>query len=140
MERRDFLRQSSAACLGSLCGGLGALLSGCASSTVIELSPQGNSLRIPIASLDSGTPTIVRPQGEPFEIAVIGSTGKGFTAIQLRCTHADNPLRSTRAGFECALHGSRFGPTGEVLRGPANRQLLRLSTELEGSVLIVRLP
>jgi nitrite reductase/ring-hydroxylating ferredoxin subunit len=127
MHRRDFLRQSSLLCLVPLCGGAGGLLAGCGAGLVVELAPDGRTLRIPISSIAARSPTIVRPRGESFDLAVSGSTEIGFTVLLLRCTHADNPVSYSGGNFECPLHGSRFDATGKVTRGPAGRPLPHLS-------------
>jgi Rieske Fe-S protein len=140
MERRDFLRQASVACIGTVCGGMGALLSGCASTPRLELPVEGRSIQIPLDSLTPGRPIIVTPRGELFDLAVVASGTGGYTVLQLRCTHADNRVALRGEAFECPLHGSRFGTDGGVVRGPASRPLERLQAAPAGKMLIVALP
>jgi nitrite reductase/ring-hydroxylating ferredoxin subunit len=60
------------------------------------------------------------------EILVINKDMK-FYCLQARCTHAGAPLAEGefRNGvLQCPWHGSRFNvETGEVIRGPAKKQL-----------------
>jgi Rieske Fe-S protein len=44
------------------------------------------------------------------------------------CTHLGGTLRWNDAerSWDCPLHGSRFGPDGQVLEGPATKPLRRL--------------
>jgi len=43
----------------------------------------------------------------------------GVYAISTICTHLGCIVKSTREGFECPCHGSRFTPEGAVTKGPA---------------------
>jgi cytochrome b6-f complex iron-sulfur subunit len=140
MHRRDFLRQSSLLCVGPLCGGLGALLAGCGTAGMLELVPDGKTLRIPISLIAGQSATVVRPRGEVFDLAVSGSTERGYTVLALRCTHADNPVAYAGGTFECAVHGSRFDASGRVTRGPARLPLPRLDSFVESGNLVVTLP
>jgi cytochrome b6-f complex iron-sulfur subunit len=49
---------------------------------------------------------------------------EGVYAISAVCTHLGCIVsRDAEGSFECACHGSRFDPTGEVNAGPAPRGL-----------------
>lgn len=52
--------------------------------------------------------------------------GSAFLALDLACTHLGCTVTATRSGFACPCHGSRFGPSGAVLAGPAPRPLREL--------------
>ena len=66
--------------------------------------------------------------------AVLLHTQKGFTALSLICPHLGCTVESQPDGFACPCHGSRFGPEGQLVRGPAARPLttLRVATTADG--------
>jgi len=70
--------------------------------------------------------------------AVLIHAGKGFSAFSLVCTHLGCTVESTPQGFSCPCHGSRFDPSGKVIRGPAGKPLaaLRLETSPDGRILL----
>ena len=61
--------------------------------------------------------------------AVIVHDKEGFKAISLECTHLGCMLEARNFGFECPCHGSRFDPSGVMLKGPAVRNLRTLRVE-----------
>lgn len=70
-----------------------------------------------------GQGKIVRVGGE--RMAVYRDDGGGLHAVSPVCTHlgcyvAFNPVERS---WDCPCHGSRFGVDGEILEGPAVRQL-----------------
>jgi nucleotide-binding universal stress UspA family protein len=76
-----------------------------------------------VSELAPGEGGIVERGGEKF--AVYADLTGALTVMSARCTHmgctvAWNPGERT---FDCPCHGSRFGPTGEVVNGPAARPL-----------------
>jgi cytochrome b6-f complex iron-sulfur subunit len=58
--------------------------------------------------------------------AVLAHTETGFTALSLICTHLGCTLEQKTDGFSCPCHGSRFGPKGNVVHGPATKHLVSL--------------
>ncbi len=48
---------------------------------------------------------------------------EGIRAVTAICTHLGCTLESTTDGFECPCHGSCYNSQGEVLSGPAPRDL-----------------
>lgn len=48
---------------------------------------------------------------------------EGIFAISGVCTHLGCIVARTSNGFDCPCHGSRFGPLGEVTKGPAPSSL-----------------
>src|SRR5699024_1843097 len=71
---------------------------------------------------------------EPFVLIVRGD-GEDITAYSGYCTHNGCALRQEDAELDCPCHGSRFdAETGEVLAGPATRQLPEVRVAVEGDV------
>jgi cytochrome b6-f complex iron-sulfur subunit len=58
-------------------------------------------------------------------------------AISKMCPHLGCIVKATPAGFECPCHGSRFGPDGEVLVGPAPKGLSWLQVTGESGDYVV---
>jgi Rieske Fe-S protein len=76
-----------------------------------------------VSELAAGEGGIVERAGE--KLAVYVDEGGETHVMSARCTHmgctvAWNPGERT---FDCPCHGSRFGPAGEVVNGPAARPL-----------------
>ena len=60
----------------------------------------------------------------------------GFTALSLVCPHLGCTVDPQPDGFACPCHGSRFGPLGQMERGPAGKPLrvLRVKSEADGKL------
>jgi nucleotide-binding universal stress UspA family protein/nitrite reductase/ring-hydroxylating ferredoxin subunit len=76
-----------------------------------------------VTELAPGEGGIVERAGE--KLAAYVDPGGELHVMSARCTHmgctvAWNPGEGT---FDCPCHGSRFGPTGQVVNGPAARPL-----------------
>ena len=61
----------------------------------------------------------------------------GFYALSLVCTHLGCTVVVTEDALSCPCHGSRFDRQGKVLKGPADRSLLRMNVELRGGIIDV---
>lgn len=63
---------------------------------------------------------------------------EGVKAVSAVCTHLGCILEKSTDGFECPCHGSCYNEQGEVLSGPAPRDLswYRVSRASDGKILI----
>jgi len=62
----------------------------------------------------------------------------GFVALYRQCPHLRCTIPPPEHGiFECKCHLSRFGLTGELLRGPAQRPMDRFPIRLVNGELVV---
>jgi cytochrome b6-f complex iron-sulfur subunit len=83
--------------------------------------------------LPAGTVRLLAGKGVRLE-----ATEAGIAALSLICTHLGCVVREEGGQFLCPCHGSRFGPGGELLQGPAPRPLrwLEVSQGPDGSLLV----
>lgn len=63
--------------------------------------------------------------------------GNGIYALSLVCTHLGCTVSVAGGRLSCPCHGSEFDRQGRVLKGPADRALLRLEVEERGGVVEV---
>jgi cytochrome b6-f complex iron-sulfur subunit len=63
--------------------------------------------------------------------------GEGVWAISTVCTHLGCIVKPTAEGFDCPCHGSRFGPDGSVVKGPAPTALPWRKVSAGGGVFVV---
>ncbi len=72
-----------------------------------------------VATLPAGSGTVVRRQGKP--IAVYRDESGQLHERSAVCTHLGCIVHwnSEEVSWDCPCHGSRFGPDGTVLNGPA---------------------
>jgi cytochrome b6-f complex iron-sulfur subunit len=133
-SRRDFLATAaaSAACLGCL---------GHAMAWARSLSPRVRYE--PPTRRKLGPPTRF-PAGVTFlvdERVFILKDDAGVRALSAVCTHLGCTVQresGESAGFHCPCHGSRFGPDGKNVSGPAPRPLpwRPLSLAGDGSMVV----
>lgn len=123
-SRRDFLKLATNTLLtASGLLGLGALFRFLGYQT--EPPPQtefdlGPASNYPI---DSRTLLLNIP-------ALLLHTDKGFSALSLVCTHLGCTVEAQENGFTCPCHGSKYDTQGNVLNGPAKKQLNLLRVEI----------
>lgn len=63
----------------------------------------------------------------------------GLYAVSAVCTHLGCTVARSPEGFACPCHGSRFGPSGKVLGGPAPRPLpwLEVTRAADGQLAVL---
>ncbi|MFI5161794.1 MAG: Rieske 2Fe-2S domain-containing protein [Sphingobacteriales bacterium] len=139
MDRRDFVKQSCIACIAMGAGLVIGSLSSCATLPVYKTTVDANKVIVPASLFAQSELQIIQPKDMFYNIALRKEKDGSYTALLLRCTHADNQLISTGNGFKCNLHGSGFDQEGRVTRGPAERSLKKYKTELISDKIIIHI-
>lgn len=127
MKRRDFIEKSCLACGNILLmSAVASFLAGCASTaTLYKGKFENDNLHIPISSFAENGRVIVRSPQRSFDILVLKKAEDKYLALELKCTHQDQPLSVTNSGMFCSSHGSKFDFEGNVIKEPANKPLQR---------------
>ncbi len=133
VSRRSFL---SLASLGSFFAAIGVAAAG-----VLRL-PSPTVLPGPVRRYKIGYPEEFPVGSEKLfekENVFVFSDAEGIYAVSAVCTHLGCTVARSPEGFACPCHGSRFGPTGTVLGGPAPRPLpqLEVSRAADGQLLVL---
>ena len=139
-NRREFIKTISAAGVVTVCGGLSVVFSGC--STVPRITPEKRENEL-ILSQDAFIESnmIVVDQGLLKPPIFVHKTDAGdYSALLLSCTHKGCRPRVYQYSLDCPCHGSQFDFRGNVLEGPAERNLKSYPVSQDGSGnLLIRL-
>jgi cytochrome b6-f complex iron-sulfur subunit len=78
-------------------------------------------------------------QGAFVERIASGNTPAAFRALSLRCTHSGCTIahQASLQEFHCPCHGSKFLQNGQLLQGPAPRNLEMFEVRISGNILTV---
>ena len=144
--RREFLKTSSGAAAAL---GIAATCTGCAlfhkRDVQAEAPRDASEMTLPFDRY----PRIKEPngivrleaKGGDLRLIVVRLADGSLTAVSMVCTHlgCDIDWNKTAARFDCPCHGSKFGPTGAVVEGPAEEPLARYPVTETPDGLTVRL-
>ena len=140
MNRRNFVKQSCSLCLAVGSGMLVGSLASCASALpVYKASLSDNKIAVPVSLFLTSDFQLIQAKSLYYNIGLKKEKDGNYTALLLRCTHADNQLTPAGDGFKCTLHGSTFDNEGHVTNGPAERPLKRYITEVLSDQIIIHL-
>jgi len=93
-----------------------------------------NVLAVPFTAFTEGNNSvIVRNSSIPFDILLVKKSNGIYTALEMKCSHQDNPLTANKTGLFCSSHGSTFDLEGNVLKEPALKPIKKYKTEIESS-------
>lgn len=147
VTRRELMRLVQGGAATAAFGGC-AILTGGASHPVIapdQVSLREDELRIPTTALAAVAPaTVVEVKpggGRPDLLLLAPKAGGEWRVVTAHCTHRGCVVGWDQAVLEwrCPCHGSRFGPDGHLIAGPASRPLAAPPARLEGDALVVSL-
>jgi Rieske Fe-S protein len=140
MDRRKFVKQSCAVCLAVGSGMVVASLASCGTALpVYKTEAANNKIAVPEELFANNDFQLIQPKSLYYNIGLKKEKDGSYTALLLRCTHADNQLTPTGNGFKCTLHGSAFDNEGHVTNGPAERSLKKYPTEIISHQIIIHL-
>lgn len=139
MDRRDFVKQSCTLCLAAGAGMVVGSLSSCATLPVYKTTMANNKVTVPVSLFAQSDFQVIQPKDLFYNIGLQKEKDGSYTALLLRCTHADNQLVPTGNGFKCNLHGSAFDKEGQVTQGPAEHSLKKYQTEVISNQVIIHL-
>ncbi|WP_184548862.1 ubiquinol-cytochrome c reductase iron-sulfur subunit [Mucilaginibacter sp. FT3.2] len=139
MDRRKFIQQSCTMCVAVGAGLVVGSLSGCATLPVYKTAVANNAVSVPVALFGTTNFQLIQPKNQYYNIGLKKEADGTYTALLLKCTHADNQLTPTGNGYKCDLHGSAFNGEGKVTIGPAERPLKKYRTEVQSDQIIIHL-
>jgi Rieske Fe-S protein len=138
LNRREFLAKSAAAAATF------ALIEGCGDGQIGGPSAPATivpaeGLKIAVADYPglASNNVLVRIQGQAIGVVRTGATT--FVASSTVCTHEQCETNVRNNRYECPCHDSLFTAVGEVIRGPATRQLQRFATTFDAATGILRI-
>jgi len=129
--RREFLKDSCTACLGTAFLGLTfSTLSSCSSLPIYKTDLSKKRVDVPLTNFAESNLVIVRDVQVPYDILLVKKSELEYAAIYMKCTHRENPVTATKSGLFCSEHGSSFDLDGKVTKEPATESLKKFKTEL----------
>ena len=118
---------------------LGSLASCAPALPVYKTQVAGDKVTVPENLFANSDFQLIQPKGMYFNIGLKKEKDGTYTALLLRCTHADNQLIPAGNGFKCTLHGSAFDKEGHVTNGPAERPLKKYQTQIQSDQIIIHI-
>lgn len=140
MDRRKFVKQSCTMCMAISAGMVVSSLSSCATLPVYKTAVNDKKITVPENLFANADFQVIQPRGMFYNIGLRKESDGTYTALLLRCTHADNQLTvAGNNGYTCNLHGSQFDKEGHVTHGPAERDLKKYNTQIIQNQIIINI-
>ncbi len=141
MERRTFIKQACAGCLG-ITGllAVASLFEGCASLPVFKSTTRTEKLQVPLEKFAESNLVIVRTMWLNYDILLVKKPEGIYKAIYMKCSHQDQPLSASGTGLFCNSHGSAFDLDGNVTREPAVNPLTVFDTTADSQFVTIAIP
>ena len=143
MDRREFIKNSCAACLSATV--LTAALPSCTATRYSSgvLGKDGLFLdATEFVTTQNGKPAyrsfvIVRHDALQYPVCVYRFNDNEYSALWMRCTHQGTELQASGDRLQCAAHGSEFDNKGSVKTGPADRSLRSFPVTVSNNQLFI---
>jgi Rieske Fe-S protein len=93
---------------------------------------QKNRITVKLDSVPVGGGIVLRKE----RVAIIRQSNN-IAIYSLICPHLGCTINLTEKLFKCPCHGSEFDLNGNIIKGPANKNLNTLSYEIKGETIII---
>lgn len=138
--RREFLKDTCTACLGTAFLGLTfSQLTSCSSLPIYKTDLSKQAVTVPVTSFGESNIVIVRDMQVPFDILLVKKSDEEYKALYMKCSHQETPLTATKTGLYCSGHGSSFDLDGNVTKEPALKPLKNFKTEIVNNQITIDL-
>jgi cytochrome b6-f complex iron-sulfur subunit len=145
MERKEFLKKCSLLCLSGI--GISTLLQSCKTAYYIPNILTSNRLIVKKVDFieQKKSDTIdhkwVLVKTDRFEepIYLLKISDNEYSAVLLHCMHKGCEVNPADEFLVCPCHGSEYTATGKVIHGPAEQDLQRFITSIEGDNIYIHI-
>lgn len=118
---------------------IGSLASCSPKLSVAKVTQKDMKFSIPESDMASTDVKLVTIRNFDYDVFVKKNDDRSYLALAMICTHAGHSLVKTGDKFYCSLHGSEFDISGKVLKGPAERNMVRLPITNNNGILEITL-
>jgi len=143
MDRRKFIINSCAACLGATV--LPGMLSSCTATRYINGVLGNNGLTVSTDAFRTKKKNteayhsfiIACHESLQYPVCIYRLSETEYTALWMRCTHQGVELQASGDQLQCPAHGSSFNNRGLVTNGPAGTGLRSFPVTLHNHELFI---
>lgn len=145
MNRREFLMWVG---VGGVASSLPIAIAACtpqekkSESSVVAKRPDGFQSIGTVAELNQKGQILNKESaGVPVLVVKTGTDAKSVSAVNATCSHKGCTVdwKLDQKTFVCPCHQAKYSPDGKVLKGPAEKNLPRYETKIEGDAVLVKL-
>lgn len=131
-SRRSFLKTSGIVTGGLCCGA--TLLEGCVSYSYVPHEIKNNQIVVAKNTFKEEKPYVaIDVEKFPAPVLIHQLEDGNYVAVLAECTHKKCTVKSENKELKCPCHGSRFTVKGEVLEGPAEKNLKTFKVSEDGT-------
>ena len=142
MERKEFLKTCSFACLGGTL--FAAVLESCSGSKMVSGTISKSDLVVPVSSFlvkenKYRSYIVVNNDQLKYPICLYRLRENEYSALSMRCPHQGAELQVFGDRLQCPAHGSEFTNKGVVKNGPADTNLRTLPVSIQNNQINISL-
>ena len=144
-NRREFIKKAGKTGFCVCCAGALSVLESCAASYLVASIESGDkiiiekSLFIDEERGEKRQFVTVQSQRHRKAIYLSGILSENYSAVLLHCTHKGCAVRPGGDILICPCHGSEYSTQGEVLKSPAEKNLVRFKVSYDQHFVYIHL-